>query len=204
MRDKIVPSNQVSQTSNGVEEKDLTATRFAKIYLSSLWRSMLLSFLIGALLGLFAVFANVNVDSISSMQVILITLLITIGINWYVRYHVYNKVVWSDFRMGFVESGSEPGIVSSQTALVMTIYSLLLTVFFGLSVFFIAYLGIEYLDFQLAYVEPVADVVNGLLGVYAEYLILRWFIKYDLKIGGTIVLYGDKKSESEEAKVSVD
>ena len=204
MRDKVVPSNQVSQTSNGVEEKDLTATRFAKIYLSSLWRSMLLSFLIGALLGMFAVFANVNVDSISSMQVILVTLIITVGINWYVRYHVYNKVVWSDFRMGFVENGGEPGKVSSQTTLVMTIYSLLLTLFFGLSVFFIAYMGLEYLDFQMAYVEPVADVANGFLGIYAEYLILKWFIKYDLKIGGTIVLYGDEKSGSEEATVSVD
>lgn len=196
MDSRITPSEDKPDFSTiETEEKELTPVRFAKIYLSMLWRSTLVGAIAGMFIGILLISLYIEPKDLDQIPVLIFTCLFITLIRWFVTYHVFSQVIWSDFRIGMVNQGSKPKQVTAYITFLITICIIVLTVLVSLLMFFGGNLAAEAFAIPVESIREVVSLCNSFLVIYMEYLVLRGFIRYDLNAGDNIVLYGPVSSK---------
>jgi hypothetical protein len=173
------------------KDQALTASRFAKVYWSFLWRSTLLSMLLGIAVAGLIIGANIPVESLDEPVAVLLMVVLALGIDWFVRYRVLAKVAWSDFRVGLLKGKGDPEPITPWAALSMTGVSTVVTMLFTAG--FVFFMNMMLADVDNDTIDSLIPWVNAAqtaLGIWVEYLVLTWYMRYNLWIGGVLVLYG--------------
>ena len=168
----------------------LTAARFGKVYWSFLWRSTLLSMVLGIMIATFIIGGDVAVERLDEPDAILLMMGLALGIDWFVRYRVLAKVVWSDFRVGLLKGKGEPKPITAWVALSMTLVNTLTTML--LTAGFTLIVNMMLADIDNGTIDsliPWINVMQTAIGIWVEYLVLTWYMRYNLWIGGVLVLY---------------
>ena len=173
-----------------IKDQALTASRFAKVYWSFLWRSTLLSMLLGVMIASMMVGGDITVERLDEPEAILLMVVLALGIDWLVRYWVLAKVVWSDFRFGLLKGKGGPESVTPWVALSMTIVSTVATMLFTGGFMLIMSMVLADIDNEtIDSLVPWINATQTAIGIWVEYLVLTWYMRYNLWIGGVLVLY---------------
>ena len=171
-------------------DKSLTATRFGKIYWSLLWRSTLLTLMMGMVIASMVVGNNAQTDVLDEPWVMMTVVILALMIDWFVRYRVLSGVVWSDFQVGMLGKKGEPVPITAGITLAMTLLNTVLAMIFTAGFAWFANMmlvGVDTATFNS--VVPWLNAIQTTIGIWVEYLVLRWYMRYNLWSGGVLVLY---------------
>jgi len=173
-----------------IKDQALTASRFAKIYWSFLWRSTLLSMFLGIMIAGVMMGGDITVERLDEPGAMLLMVMLALGIDWLVRYWVLTKVVWSDFKFGLLRGKGEPEAVTPWVAFSMTLVSTVMTMLFSGGFMLIMSMVLADIDNEtIDSLIPWVNATQTAIGIWVEYLVLTWYMRYNLWIGGVLVLY---------------
>ena len=171
-------------------DQALTASRFGKVYWSFLWRSTLLSMVLGIMVATMIIGGDVAVERLDEPDAVLLMVVLALGIDWFVRYRVLAKVVWSDFRVGLLKGKGGPGPITAWVAGSMTLVNTLTTMLFTSGFMLILNMILAGADNStIDSLIPWVNATQTAIGIWVEYLVLAWYMRYNLWTGGVLVLY---------------
>ena len=186
-------------------DKSLTATRFGKIYWSLLWRTTLLTLMMGMVVASLVVGNDSQADILDEPWVIMTVVILAVMIDWFVRYRVLAGVVWSDFQVGMLGKKGAPTPITAGITLAMTLVNMVVVMVFTSAFAWFANTMLANVDTEtFNSIVPWLNAVQTCIGIWVEYLVLRWYMRYNLWSGGVLVLYelAGKTSRSKSSEKS--